>query len=259
MDYGRYVIGSTGVPIEVAADGAPEWMPIGVTLDWSTVTAVGSDTVLSPEGLTVRNGQKYMRFGQVLTKITGQPVNTLTLTGTATAGTFTLYVTRPDTGAVQVTAAIAYNATSTAVKNAITALNIGGYPVTVSGSAGGPYTITTPLGIAVASSNLTGATAGSVVATANANYGMYGPYDTAASDGRQTVTPGEVCVLNTTVLQNGPLGLFSQFATNHPGVIVGGLVWKDRIIATSGTHSLANGPTWTELLAALPRLALFEG
>jgi hypothetical protein len=259
MDYGRYVIGNTGVPIEVAADGAPEWQPIGISVDWTTVTAVGSDTTLSPEGLTVKSGQKYLRYGQVMCKITGQPVNTVTLSGSPSAGTFTLYVVRPDNGAVMVTAAIAYNATATAVKNAITALNVGGYPVAVTGSAGGPYTVTTPLGISVASSNVTGGAAGSVVATANANYGWYGPYDTAASDGRQTVTPGEVCVLNTTVLQNGPLGLFSQFATNHPGAIVGGLVWKDRVLATSGTHSLAAGPTWTELLAALPRLALLEG
>jgi hypothetical protein len=150
MDYGRYVIGNTGVPIEVAADGAPEWQPIGISVDWTTVTAVGSDTTLSPEGLTVKSGQKYLRYGQVMCKITGQPVNTVTLSGSPSAGTFTLYVVRPDNGAVMVTAAIAYNATATAVKNAITALNVGGYPVAVTGSAGGPYTVTTPLGISVA-------------------------------------------------------------------------------------------------------------
>jgi hypothetical protein len=36
----------------------------------------------------------------------------------------------------------------------------------------------------------------------------------------------------------------------------GGAVFKARLKATAGTHSLANGPTYTELLAALPRLQL---
>lgn len=65
-------------------------------------------------------------------------VQTVTITGSPTGGTFTL------TYAGQTTSAIAYNATATAVKNALGALStVGGTGnVSVSGSAGGPYTVT---------------------------------------------------------------------------------------------------------------------
>lgn len=60
-----------------------------------------------------------------------------TVTVVATGGTFTL------TYEGQTTSDIAYNATSTEVATALKALsNIGDNDVTVSGSAGGPYTVT---------------------------------------------------------------------------------------------------------------------
>ena len=37
--YGRRTLGSTGVAIQVSADGSPEWKAGGVTIDWATVTA----------------------------------------------------------------------------------------------------------------------------------------------------------------------------------------------------------------------------
>lgn len=62
---------------------------------------------------------------------------TATITGTPTGGTFTL------TYAGQTTAGIAYNATANTVKNALQALStIGNGNVAVTGSAGGPYTVT---------------------------------------------------------------------------------------------------------------------
>jgi hypothetical protein len=82
--------------------------------------------------------------------------------------------------------------------------------------------------------------------------GLFGPYDFAAVDGRATLPPGRVFVLNNTVKEN-------DRASDHGGVaIYGGLIWKARLIATAGTHSLANGPTYTELLAALPRLQMAD-
>lgn len=64
-------------------------------------------------------------------------VQTVTITGTPTGGTFTL------TYSGQTTAAIAYNAAASAVQAALVALsNIAPGDVTVSGSAGGPYTVT---------------------------------------------------------------------------------------------------------------------
>lgn len=86
--------------------------------------------------------------------------------------------------------------------------------------------------------------------------GLYGPFDPAASDGRQTPTRGKVGILNMTVLQNGVLGITAG-NTDNMNLIEGGRVWLDRLIqAGTGTHSLAAGPTLAELLAVLPRLML---
>lgn len=263
MDYGRNVIGQTGIPIEVAASGPPEWVPVGITVSWATVAAVGADTVTSPaEGLTVKSGQKYLRYGQVLCMITTQQAYTVTETGVPTAGSFTLSGTRPDTGGFVTSDAIPQASTGAAVQTILRA-NFTGIPVTVSGSAGGPYTITSPIqGLALASNSLTGGTTPSVtvvVAVAGTDAGKYGPFDPAASDGRQTLTPGQCCIINTTTLQNGVIPGFTTMATDHPGALAGGYVWQNRIIATSGTNSLAAGPTWTALQAAFPRLQFAGG
>lgn len=64
-------------------------------------------------------------------------VQTVTITGAPTGGTFTL------TYAGQTTSAIAYNASAATVQSALWALStIGAGQVSVSGSAGGPYTVT---------------------------------------------------------------------------------------------------------------------
>lgn len=64
-------------------------------------------------------------------------VQTVTIGGVPTGGTFTLSLDN------QTTSAIAFNATAATVQTALQALlNIGTNNVTVSGSAGGPYTIT---------------------------------------------------------------------------------------------------------------------
>jgi len=93
-------------------------------------------------------------------------VYTVTLTGTPAGGGFTLKFTDPDTGQVQETASIAYNAASSAVTSALTALpGIGSGNVTTSGSAGGPWTITfqgalaaMPITLAFGTNGLTGGT-----------------------------------------------------------------------------------------------------
>jgi hypothetical protein len=64
-------------------------------------------------------------------------VQSVTITGSPTGGTFTLSYSG------QTTAGIAYNASATAVQSALAALsNIGSGNVAVTGSAGGPYTVT---------------------------------------------------------------------------------------------------------------------
>ena len=252
MDYGRNIIGTTGIPLKVLADGLGEWFPIGTTVDWGTVAAVGSDTVLQPEGVTVKNGQKYLRYGQVLCQITNQPVQTLTIT--ATGGTYQLSGYRPDTGAYVVTAPIAYNAVNSAIQAALADPAVfGPIPATVAGT--GPFTITGPVGtLTPITGSLTGGSATMALTTPIANGGMWGPFDPTASDGRQSLVRGQCGVVNQTWIQNGVLGFITTQATSHPSLLVGGLLWKPRVIMTTGAHSLAAGPTVTEVEAAFPRV-----
>ena len=80
--FGRQTVGTaTGNPIQVLADGRTEGFKTGgVTIDWSTVTAVsGSDATLT-DGTVVKIGDKYLRYGTILDKITASgkygPANT---------------------------------------------------------------------------------------------------------------------------------------------------------------------------------------
>ena len=67
--YGVTTIANYGRSIMASADGVPRWKTGGVTIDWSTVTAVAADVTLA-DGRVVKAGQKYLRYGKVLTKIT---------------------------------------------------------------------------------------------------------------------------------------------------------------------------------------------
>lgn len=67
--YGTRTIETIGRSIRVSADGVPRWKAGGVTVDWSLVSAVNADTTLD-DGTVVRAGDKYLRFGQVLTQVT---------------------------------------------------------------------------------------------------------------------------------------------------------------------------------------------
>jgi hypothetical protein len=149
--FGRTIFENVGRSIQLTADGRPETKVAGVSIDWSLVTAVSGSDATYLDGVVVKVGEKALRYGQVLCKVTAS--------------------------------------------------------------------------------------------------GKYGPYDFAAADGRQTLAPGDVYVVNETTRED-------EAASDHPPVLFGGIVFKSRLIATAGTHSLANGPTYTELLAALPRLQL---
>lgn len=93
----------------------------------------------------------------------GDAVQVVTLNGTPTGGTFTVTVGGLTTGA------IAYNAAAATVQTAIQALGgASASTATVSGSAGGPYTITftgPAAGVSVNQSGLTGGTAATSSAT----------------------------------------------------------------------------------------------
>ncbi|MEU1908368.1 hypothetical protein [Streptomyces hygroscopicus] len=110
-------------------------------------------------------------------------VQTVTITGGPTGGTFTL------TFSGQTTAAIAYNATAAAVQTALEGLsNVNPGDMTVTGNAGGPYTVTFGgqyLGDNVAqmtaTGSFTGGTSPAVAVTTTTAGGT-----ATASDGTQT-------------------------------------------------------------------------
>lgn len=248
----------------VSADNSPVLKPAGVSIDWNTIVAVSADTTLA-DGSIVRNGQKYLRYGQVLTKITVVGTDTATITGVPTGGTFTLSVTTAGPGgSTQTTAGIAYNAAASAVQTALQGLsNVGTGNATVTGSAGGPYTITFasgigPVTVTANGGGLTGGTSPNVTisATSDNSVGWFGPFDPNAADGRQTLTRGSCYVADETITQyDSGTPMISPENTTTGRMLEGGLVWIDRIIQ-SGTnaHSLAAGPTLAELLAAFPLL-----
>jgi len=128
---------------------------------------------------------------------------TATITGAPTGGTFTL------TWNGQTTAAIAYNAAASAVQSALEALtNIEPGDVSVSGSAGGPYTVTFKgrfagedvAAMTASGASLTGGTSpGVTIATATAG-------GDSASDGTGVLagfllTPVKAPTANTTDVQ----------------------------------------------------------
>jgi len=155
-----------------------------VTLDTSTFT----EAVHYPDG--------FFKSGLALGRITatgkygpyaGQTneVQTVTISGSPTGGTFTL------TYGGQTTAALAYNAAAADVQAALEALsNVGAGNVSVSGAAGGPYTVTfkgvlggTDVSQMTAADSLTGGTDPSVaVSTTTA-----GGANPGTSDGRETL------------------------------------------------------------------------
>jgi len=148
--------------LRVSADGQPEWHSVGITIDWATVVAVSGSPVTLKDGIIIPIGEKYLRYGQVLTRITSG--------------------------------------------------------------------------------------------------GKWGPYDPAAADGREVLTRGAVVLLDQTVLEKGMIaGLSNSPASDHPGVIEGGMVWFDRILQSGvAAHTLALGPTKVEFLAAFPRILIKE-
>jgi hypothetical protein len=274
--YGQSTITNVGTSIQLQSDGHPEMKPGGVTVDWSTITAVSADVTLD-DGVTVFSGEKYLRYGQLLTMIGTAEVQTVTFTGGPTAGTATLTLPAFGPYDAETVVPIAFNATAQQFQDAFNAAlpavgpsgfqglpGVGDLAVTVSvtgaGTAGSPYVYTLTFARILgnvpqltSTNTFTGGTTPTVThatTTAGApstNPGMYGPYDPAATDGRQTIERGRCFWVNETTRE---LDLHS----NHPPVLSGGSVWRQRLIATTGTASLADGPTFTALEAAFPRL-----
>lgn len=56
--------------LRLSCDGAPEWRSTGITIDWSLVAAVSGSPVTLKDGLVIPIGEKYLRYGQVLARVT---------------------------------------------------------------------------------------------------------------------------------------------------------------------------------------------
>lgn len=184
--------------------------------------------------------------------------STFTVTEASGAGggdTITYNVTAG--GVTLSTPAQAYNASAATVQAAIRALgNVGGTNATVT-LAGGVYTITfvPALGTVLLTTTNAGAEASTVLETVVGNNGKWGPYDPSARDGRQLLTRGDCGILNATVLQKGPITAFGTAeATDHLGLITGGILWKARILMAPVTASLAAGPTVAAFETAFTRV-----
>ncbi len=249
--FGRNVQETSGRPIAVSADGRPEWKIGGVTLDWSTVSAVSSTPATLDDGTVVAVGDKYLRYGTVLVPITQREVVEVDIDdgATPTGGTFTL------TFGGATTSALAHNASAADVEAALEALaSIGAGNISVA-LASMVYTLTfqgvfdgVNVGAVTASaaSLTTGGGAATIGITVTfqgtTSFGLYGEHLTNATDGRQTMTRGKAFILNETVVASEP-------NSDHPAVIEGGAVFVDRLVC-GGTHQ----PTLANILTAFPRL-----
>ena len=252
--YGRRTLGETGRQVMVTADGSPEWVTGGITIDWSTVTAEAADRTLA-DGTVVKTGTKGLEFGTILAELAVPEVQSITLS--ATGGTFTI------SGNGNTTAAIAYNAAAATVQAAIRGLGGAYAQAVVTGSAGGPYTVTYPFAsgdVAALTTNaasLTGGSGTAVVATSTAGVssGYYGPFRSDATDGRQTLVRGRCAILNESVTELGPLGLGGT-ATDHPPVFDGGKVWRARLNIGGDNPTSIGGlePTVSQFETAFPRV-----
>ncbi len=263
MTYGRKVLSKTGRDVMVLADLQDAQFKVGgVTVDWSLFSAAGADTTL-PDQTPIKSGEKYIRFGQILCKVTQAEVQTVDLSGDddPTGGTFSLTVLG------ETLTGLAWNISAADLQTAIRAIN---HPyasrVTVSKSSF-VYTVTFPTdanNVAAITGDTTGLTGGggdTFAITVNTTTqgptstgGEYGPYDPSATDGRQTLSRGNCFVCNRTVKQDGFAASINTGCSDHPQVFDGGTAWKDRILMTTGTHSLAAGPTVSEFEAAFPRV-----
>lgn len=262
--YGRKVLSESGRGVQVAAD-MQDFIPKvgGITLAWDLIAAaVGIVTLLG--GLKVRDGAKYLRLGQILCKITQAETQTVDLSGAddPTGGTFSMTILG------QTIAGIAYNVSAAALQTLIRALDVPNASGVTVQKTGFVYTITFPPSagnVSAITVNSTGLTSGGTVTVNIAtttqgveNNGKFGPYDPSATDGRQNLTRGNCFILNKSILEEGIVEGLNTSVTDHPQVFDGGTVWKERILMTTGTHSLAAGPTVAEFEAAFPRITYVQ-
>jgi hypothetical protein len=270
MGYGRTVYGTIGQDVQVIAGNMADvvWRPAGSTLDWSTVAAVAGTDVTLLDGTVIKVGQRFLRYGQVCTRISNPTVQTIAATG-ATAGSFKLTGVRKDTGATT-TVTVAFNAAAAAVQTAMDTIFGVGNTVVTGGPLPGLVTVTFQAGMQYVtapvmtadSTGLTGGTAVVAATNAGTNTGMFGPYDPAAADGRAVLARDRFGILNRTVLQAGVLQSSMNISArnnDNPGLMIGGPLYKGRVIQSGvAAASLALGPTLAALEPLLVHLIWYQ-
>lgn len=99
---------------------------------------------------------------------------------------------------------------------------------------------------------------GTVLAKITAS-GLYGPFSSTATDGRQTLARGSCFIVDETWLQNNPVGLGTG-ATDHPAVLEGGRVFSARLRMGGANPASIGGnqPTRVQVEAAFPRLRFID-
>lgn len=273
MAYGRKVIGAIGRKMQVIVDADfTQWIVGGMTVAWGAVAAVGALT------------SEVQRI-----TITGSPVGgDFTVAGVdpLTGDAFETAAIAYNASAATVLAALiavigAGNATATGGALPGTAVDI---------TFAGDWADRNVAQMTADGTGLTGGTSPAIAVTtvtagigeADPNFGMiiqpgnkylrygqimclctsgtyedmYGPYDPNASDGRQTLTPGQCFILNETVVKDPLVGVpINTVESDYIGAFDGGRAYIERIIQSGvATHSLAAGPTLAEFNTAFPRI-----
>ncbi len=173
---------------ELVGNNEVQTVTVDATSGTYTLTFNGSTTSAIAFDATAATVQAALL---ALASISAAGKQTVTISGSPTGGTFKLSYDG------QTTSALAYNATATVVQTALRALGtIGGSNVTVSGSAGGPYTVLfagdlatiRPATLAADSTGLTGGTPSIAVAVVNAGGDPAGVSVTGSAGGPYTVT-----------------------------------------------------------------------
>lgn len=247
-------LATVGSSLSIISDGDPIMKAGGMTLAWPLVAAISGSDVTYLDNQTVKVGEKALRYGQMLCEVTQYEQQTLTIGGSPTGGTFPVTVTVG--GVARTATGLAFNASAATVQAAVEALdNVGLGKVAVSLS-GGVYTFVFAIpgdlvAMTTSAASMTGGTPTAVVAetvAGSAYAGQFGPYDPAASDGRQTITRGKCFWLPRTVRE-------ADKGSSYAGGLEGGRVFLERLIQSgTATHTLAAGPTLAEVNAAFPLL-----
>lgn len=181
--------------------------------------------------------------GTVLGEIVGNDeVQTLTIGGSPTGGTFTV------TFGGQTTSGVAYNATAATLQTALQALSsIGANNVTVTGSAGGPYTLTfvNALGktdvaqITASAAGLTGGmptiTPATTTAGSAGTAGTFKKVDSASTDGSQSARA--LLMYNCSTDSSGNITIEGEWAQTYPTapVYISGMFRTEDLVGITTT------------------------